>query len=70
MSEILRKESIAGEANILAAFRMQGIKGTHLAMLTPALLRDELEISALGDRLSFLKVQTCKLAGLKCNFCD
>jgi hypothetical protein len=56
VSETLRKEGIDGEAAIVAAFRKQGIKGQHLDMLSPELLRTELEFGALGHRLSFLQV--------------
>ena len=56
MSETLRKEGVDGEAAIVAAFRKQGIKGQHLDMLSPELLRTELEFGALGHRLSFLQV--------------
>ena len=52
----MRKEGVDGEAAIVAAFRKQGIKGQHLDMLSPELLRTELEFGALGQRLSFLQV--------------
>ena len=52
----MRKEGVDGEAAIVAAFRKQGIKGQHLDMLSPELLRTELEFGALGHRLSFLQV--------------
>jgi hypothetical protein len=56
VSETLRKEGVDGEAAIVEAFRKQGIKGQHLDMLSPELLRTELEFGALGHRLSFLQV--------------
>lgn len=60
MAEVLRKEGIPGESLILEAFQEQGIKGSHLEMLTPALLRDELKFqNTLGHRLSFLQVIPC-----------
>ena len=61
--ETLRKEAIPGEAAIVAAFRAQGIKGSHLAMLSPGLLRDELGFGMLGNRLSFLQARDKLMEG-------
>ena len=64
VAEVVRKEGIPGERMIVAAFQEQGIKGSHLEQLTPALLRDELKFqNTLGQRLSFLQViHACKSA--------
>ena len=56
VSETLTKEGIDGEAAIVTSFRKQGIRGQHLSMLTPELLRNELEFGTLGSRLSFLQL--------------
>ena len=57
VSETLQKHHISGEAAIVEAFQAQEIKGSHLPMLSPALLHDELAFGTLGHRLTFLQVR-------------
>jgi len=53
----VRKEGIPGEVAILSAMQEHAIKGSHLVMLSPLLLREELSFGALGHRLTFLQVR-------------